>query len=128
MATRSKTKTQARQASADKRPRAVAKYIRIPSRKVHIVLDLIRGKKAEQALAILMNTPKAASPIVEKVLLSAMANAENNLELDKGSLYVAECFANQGPTLKRLHPRAHGRADRINKRTSHITIILDQKQ
>ena len=101
-------------------------YVRISPRKVGIVCDLIRGKSVAQATAILMNTPKAASPIVEKVLLSAMANAENNLELDKGSLYVAECFANQGPTLKRYHPRSRGQAFPIKKRTSHITVILDQ--
>jgi large subunit ribosomal protein L22 len=127
MATRSREKSAARKANADKRPHATAKYIRIPSRKVHIVLDLIRGKSADQALAILMNTPKAASPIVAKVLNSAIANAENNLEMDRSTLYVAECFANQGPTLKRFHPRSRGQAFSILKRTSHITVVLDQK-
>lgn len=126
MATRSREKSAQRKANADKRPRAIAKYVRIPSRKVHIVLDLIRGKSADMAVAILMNTPKAASPIVEKVLKSAIANAENNLELDRGTLYVAECFANPGPTLKRYHPRSRGQAFSIKKRTSHITVILDQ--
>ena len=127
MATRSREKSAARKANADKRPHATAKYIRIPSRKVHIVLDLIRGKSADQALAILMNTPKAASPIVAKVLNSAIANAENNMEMDRSTLYVAECFANQGPTLKRFHPRSRGQAFSILKRTSHITVVLDQK-
>ena len=127
MATRSREKSAARKANADKRPHATAKYIRIPSRKVHIVLDLIRGNSADQALAILMNTPKAASPIVAKVLNSAIANAENNLEMDRSTLYVAECFANQGPTLKRFHPRSRGQAFSILKRTSHITVVLDQK-
>ena len=127
MATRSREKSAARKANADKRPHATAKYIRIPSRKVHIVLALIRGKSADQALAILMNTPKAASPIVAKVLNSAIANAENNLEMDRSTLYVAECFANQGPTLKRFHPRSRGQAFSILKRTSHITVVLDQK-
>ena len=127
MATRSREKSAARKANADKRPHATAKYNRIPSRKVHIVLDLIRGKSADQALAILMNTPKAASPIVAKVLNSAIANAENNLEMDRSTLYVAECFANQGPTLKRFHPRSRGQAFSILKRTSHITVVLDQK-
>ena len=127
MATRSREKSAARKANADKRPHATAKYIRIPSRKVHIVLDLIRGKSADQALAILMNTPKAASPIVAKVLNSAIAHAENNLEMDRSNLYVAECFANQGPTLKRFHPRSRGQAFSILKRTSHITVVLDQK-
>ena len=127
MATRSREKSAARKANADKRARCTAKYIRIPSRKVHIVLDLIRGKSADQALAILMNTPKAASPVVAKVLNSAIANAENNLDLDRSTLYVAEAYANQGPTLKRYWARSHGRADLIKKHTSHITIVLDQK-
>ena len=127
MATRMKEKAAARKANADKRPRATAKYIRISSRKVKIVLDLIRGKKADEALAILMYTPKAAAPVVEKLLNSAIANAENNLELNRDDLYVAEVYANQGPTLMRYRPRAHGRASRIRKRTSHITIVLDQQ-
>lgn len=126
MATRMKEKAAARKANADKRPRATAKYIRISSRKVKIVLDLIRGKKADEALAILMYTPKAAAPVVEKLLNSAIANAENNLGMDRESLYVAETFANEGPTLKRYWVRSHGRADQILKRTSHITVILDQ--
>ena len=127
MATRSPEKSAARKANADKRPRCPAKYIRHPSRKVHILLDLIRGKSAGQALAILMNTPKAASPVVAKVLNSAIANAENNLDLDRSTLYVAEAYANQGPTLKRFHPRSRGQAFSILKRSSHITVILDQK-
>ena len=127
MALRSREKSALRRKNADKRARCTAKYVRIPSRKVKIVLDLIRGRSADQALAILMNTPKAASPIVAKVLNSAIANAENNLELDRGTLYVAECYANQGPTLKRFHPRSRGQAFSILKRTSHITVVLDQK-
>jgi large subunit ribosomal protein L22 len=126
MATRVKEKAAARKANADKRPHATAKYIRISPRKVKIVLDLIRGKKADEALAILMYTPKAAAPVVEKLLASAIANAENNLGMDRESLYVAETFANEGPTLKRYWARSHGRADQILKRTSHITVILDQ--
>ena len=126
MATRVKQKAAARKERADKRPRAVAKYVRVSPRKVQIVIDLIRGEKVDDALAILMYTPKSAAPVVEKLLNSAIANAENNLELDKGSLYVAECFANQGPTLKRYHPRSRGQAFPIKKRTSHITVILDQ--
>ena len=126
MATRSKTKAAARKANADKRPHAIAKYVRISSRKVKIVLDLIRGKKAEEAQVILQFTPKAAAPVALKVLNSAIANAENNLELNRDSLYVAETYANQGPTLKRYWARSHGRADQILKRTSHITIVLDQ--
>ena len=126
MATRVKEKAAARKANQDKRPRAVAKYVRVSPRKAQIVVDLIRGKKVDDALAILMYTPKSAAPIVEKLLNSAIANAENNLEMDRGSLYVAEVYANQGPTLKRYWARSHGRADMIKKRTSHITIVLDQ--
>ena len=96
-------------------------------RKAQIVLDLIRGKRVDDALAIVMFTPKSASPVVEKLLNSAIANAENNLGLDRETLYVAECYANQGPTLKRYWARSHGRADMIKKHTSHITIVLDQK-
>ena len=126
MATRVKQKAAARKANADKRPRAIARYVRISSRKVKIVIDLIRGKKVDEALAILMYTPKSAAPVVEKLLNSAIANAENNLEMNRDTLYVAEVYANQGPTLKRYWARSHGRADQILKRTSHITVILDQ--
>ncbi len=126
MATRSREKAAARRENRDKRPRAIARYVRISSRKVKVVIDLIRGKSVQEAQAILMYTPKAASPVVEKLLNSAVANAENNLDLSRDTLYVAEVFANQGPTLKRFRPRAQGRASRIRKRTSHITIILDQ--
>ena len=127
MATRSKTKAAARKANADKRPHAVARYVRISSRKAKIVLDLIRGKSVEEAQAILMYTPKSAAPVALKVLNSAIANAENNLEMNRDTLYVAETYANQGPTLKRYWARSHGRADQILKRTSHITIVLDQR-
>ncbi|MDI9505285.1 MAG: 50S ribosomal protein L22 [Candidatus Excrementavichristensenella sp.] len=128
MATRVREKAAARKANADKRPRAVARYIRISPRKVKVVIDLIRGKQVDQALAILMYTPKSAAPVVEKLLLSAIANAENNLSMDRENLYVAEVYANEGPTLKRYWPRSHGRADQILKRTSNITIVLDQKK
>lgn len=126
MATRSREKTAARRENADKRPKATARYIRISSRKVKVVIDLIRGKSYEEAAAILQFTPKAASEPVLKLLNSAAANAENNLDMSRSDLYVAEVFANQGPTLRRYMPRAHGRATRIRKRTSHITIVLDQ--
>ena len=126
MATRTKEKAAARKANADRRPQAHAKYVRISPRKVKIVIDLIRGKNVDEALAILQFTPKAASPVVMKVLNSAIANAECK-ELDRSSLYVAEVYANQGPTLKRYWARSHGRADMIKKHTSHITIVLDQK-
>lgn len=109
---------------------AIAKHnhLRISAQKVKIVIDLIRNKPVAQALAILRNTPKAASPAVEKLLLSAVANAENNNNMDVEALYVAEVFANQGPTMKRIRPRAQGRAFRIFKRTSHITIVLKEKE
>ena len=108
---------------------AVAKlsYARISSRKVKTVIDLIRNKNAGEALAILKLTPKAASELVEKLLKSAIANAENNHGMDVEKLYVAEIFANQGPTLKRVRPRAQGRAFRIRKRTSHVTIVLKER-
>lgn len=125
MATRQREKAVKRQELKDKRPMAKAKYVRISSSKVRIVIDLIRGKKVEEAVAVLKNTPAAASPIVEKVLNSAIANAENNKGLLRDDLVVAECFADQGPTLRRFRPRAQGRASRIRKRSSHITIILD---
>lgn len=128
MATRSKTKTQARQASADKRPKAIAKYVRISPRKVKIVIDLIRGKNVDEAAVILTYTPKAASPVVLKVLNSAIANAVNNQELDRKELYVAEVYANPGPTLKRYVARSRGSASPMLKRTSHISVVLDQKK
>ena len=126
MASRSKEKTAVRRENADKRPRATAKYVRIATRKVTIVCDLIRGKSAKEALAILRYTPKAASEPMTKLLNSAIANAENNLEMNRDDLYVAEVYANQGPTLMRFRARARGSASRIHKRTSHITIVLDQ--
>ena len=125
MATRSKQKSLARKENADKRPRAIAKYIRISPYKVRVVLDIIRGKGYNEAVAILENTPKAASEVVVKVLNSAAANAENNLNMSKSDLYVAEAFADQGPILKRINPVSKGRAHRIDKCTSHITVILD---
>lgn len=127
MATRIREKAKARRENKDTRPRATAKYIRMSSRKVKAVLDLIRGKSVDEAQAILQNTRRAAVEPIMKVLNSAIANAENNLEMSRDTLYVAETFANQGPTLKRIRPRAQGRATRIRKRTSHITIILDAK-
>ncbi len=108
--------------------RAKLSYARISSRKVKIVIDLIRNKPVGVALGILKNTPKAASDPVEKLLKSAIANAENNHNMDVNNLYVAEIFAGQGPTLKRIRPRAQGRAFRIRKRTSHITIVLKEKE
>ena len=106
---------------------ATLKYARISSRKVKIVADLIRGKDVDEALAIVKFTPKAASEIVEKLLKSAIANAENNHGMKSNKLYVAEIYANQGPTLRRIRPAAKGSAVRIRKRTSHITIVLKER-
>ena len=103
------------------------KYVRISPRKVKIVLDLIRGKDADMAMAILKNKPRAASELLIKLLASAVANAENNNHMDPSKLYVAECYANEGPTLKRIMPRAKGSADRIFKRTSHVTIVVRER-
>lgn len=108
--------------------RAYLRNERIAPRKVQIVLDLIRNKPVDVALATLELTPKAASPIVAKLLKSAIANAENNNNMNRDSLYVSECYVNAGPTLKRIMPRAKGRAFRINKRTSHITIAVSEKE
>ncbi len=106
---------------------ATLKYARISSRKVKIVADLIRGKNVDEALAIVKFTPKAASEVVEKLLKSAIANAENNHGMKSNNLYVAEIYANQGPTLRRIRPAAKGSAVRIRKRTSHITIVLKER-
>ncbi len=108
--------------------KATAKYVRISARKVKIVLDLIRGKDIDEAYAIIKYTPKAASEVLIKLLKSAESNAVNNNELDRDSLYVAEAYANQGPTLKRIMPRARGSADRIRKRTSHITLVVKERK
>ena len=104
--------------------RATLKFARISARKVKIVADLIRGKNVDEALAIVKFTPKASSELIEKLLKSAIANAENNHDMKHEKLYVAEIYANQGPTLKRIRPAAKGSAVRIRKRTSHITIVL----
>ena len=108
--------------------RAYLRNARISPRKVQIVLDLIRNKPVDIALATLDLTPKAASPLLEKLLKSAIANAENNHSMNKDNLYVAECFVTPGPTMKRIMPRAQGRAYRILKRTSHITIVLKEEE
>ena len=102
--------------------------VRIAPRKVQIVLDLIRNQPADKAMAILKHTPKAACEVLEKLLKSAMSNAETNHNMDPNRLYVAECSACPGPILKRIRPRAQGRAFRINKRTSHITLVLKEME
>ena len=127
MATRSKAKAVQRAESKDRRPHAIAKYVRISPSKVHVVLDLIRGHDYAEAVAILKTTPKAACEPVLKCLNSAAANAEVNHGMNKDALYVAECYADQGPTLKRMQPVSRGRGYRILKRTSHITVILDER-
>ena len=108
--------------------RAILRNVRIAPRKVKVVCDLIRGKSAAEANAIMMNTPKAASELLVKLLKSAVANAENNHNMDPEKLYVAEVSVSPGPVLKRIRPRAHGRAFRILKRTSHITLVLKEKE
>lgn len=112
----------------DRRPMAKAKYIRISPYKVRAVLDVIRGKSYREAVAILENLNKSSSEPILKVVKSAGANAENNLGMNTETLYVAECYADQGPTLKRYIPKAHGRAGGLLKRTSHITVILDENK
>ena len=106
--------------------KAELRHARISARKVKIVIDLIRGKKTSEAIATLKYTNKAAAPIVEKLVKSAIANAVNNHQMDESKLYVSEIFANQGPTMKRIMPRAKGSANRIRKRTSHITVVLKE--
>ena len=107
---------------------AILKDARISPRKVKIVLDLIRGKDYDVAMATLKHTPKAACEYLEKLLKSAAANAENNHNMDKDNLYVSECFVTAGRTLKRIIPVSRGRANRILKRTSHITLVLKEKE
>ena len=106
--------------------KAELRHARISARKVKIVIDLIRGKNAKEAIAILKYTNKAAAPIVEKLVKSAIANAVNNNKMDETKLYISEIYANQGPTMKRILPRAKGSADRIRKRTSHIVVVLKE--
>lgn len=127
MAKNTKLKTQRIEENKDKRPKAVAKYVRISPYKVRAVLDLIRGKSVTEAVAILDNVSKAGCEPIKKVVLSAAANAEHNLQMNAADLYVAACYADQGPTLKRMQPMAHGRGFRILKRTSHITVVLDAR-
>ena len=107
--------------------KATAKTVRIPARKARLVIDLIRGKSVAEAFGILKFTPRSCAYLIEKVLKSAVANAENNFDLDVEDLYVSEAFVNEGPTLKRFRPRAKGSASPINKRTSHITVVVSVK-
>ncbi|MBR3825361.1 MAG: 50S ribosomal protein L22 [Lachnospiraceae bacterium] len=116
-----------RNAQKDTRPSAKLSYARVSVQKACFVLDAIRGKDVASALALLEYNPRYASSIIKKLLESAIANAENNNGMNTENLYVAECYANKGPTMKRVRPRAQGRAYRIEKRMSHITIVLDEK-
>ena len=117
-----------RNANKDTRPSAKLSYARVSVTKACFVLDAIRGKDLDTALAIVTYNPRYASSLVKKLLESAAANAENNNGMNRNNLYVAECYANKGPTMKRVRPRAQGRAYRIEKRTSHITVVLDEKE
>ena len=128
MAKNMKEKTLRIEENKDKRPKAIARHVRISPYKVGRVLDLIRGKNYAEAVAILENLQKSSSEPVKKVLMSAAANAEHNLGMSKDNLYVAACYADQGPTLKRVMPRAQGRAFKVLKRTSHITLGLKEKE
>ena len=116
-----------RNAVKDTRPSAKLSYARVSVQKACFVLDAIRGKDVETALGILMYSPRHASTLIEKLLRSAIANAENNNGMDPAKLYIEACYANKGPTMKRVHPRAQGRAYRIEKRMSHITVVLNER-
>ncbi len=107
--------------------KAIARYIRIAPRKVRVVIDLIRGKDIGDAFAILKYTPKIGSEVVEKVLKSAVANAEHNYDMNVDNLYVAAAYVDQGPTLKRIHPRSRGQAFKILKRSSHVTVVVKER-
>lgn len=108
--------------------KASARYVRVSARKARLVVDLVRGKSVAEAEAILKFTPRAAAEIVGKVVHSAAANAEKNLKIKPETLYVSQAYVDEGPTLKRIRPRAMGRASKINKRTSHITIVVKQRE
>lgn len=108
--------------------RAVAKHVRVSPRKARLVVDMIRGKSVDEALSILQFLPNAAAMPVRKVVSSAAANAENNFNMDRDELYVSKIFVDEGPTLKRIRPRARGMADRIRRRTSHITVVLAERE
>ena len=116
-----------RNAQKDTRPSAKLSYARVSVRKAAYVLDAIRGKDVDTALAILTYNPRYASSIIKKLLESAIANAENNNGMNRDNLFIAECYADKGPTMKRVRPRAQGRAYRIEKRMSNITVVLDER-
>ncbi|MGN0243800.1 MAG: 50S ribosomal protein L22 [Lachnospiraceae bacterium] len=124
---RSQIKRERNKTQRETRPHAKVSYARVSVQKACFVLDAIRGKDVTTAIGILEYNPRYASSVILKVLKSAIANAENNNGMNPENLYVAECFANKGPTMKRVRPRAQGRAYRIEKRMSHITIVLDER-
>ena len=124
---RSQIKRERNENNREKRPHAKLSYARIPVQKACFVLDAIRGKSVDEAIAILSYNPRHASEVILKLVNSAIANAENNNGMDRSKLYIAECYASQGPMLKRIQPRAQGRAYRILKRMSHITVVLDER-
>jgi len=125
---RSQIKKERNKENREQRPHAIHKYARISDRKARIVLAQIKGKNVDNALAILKYSPRNGATLIEKVLKSAIANAEHNLDMDVSSLYVEEVIANQGPTFKRIQPRARGMAYPILKKTSHITVILNERE
>ena len=124
---RSQYKRERNKENRETRPSAKLSYARVSVQKACFVLDAIRGKDVNTALAILEYSPRYASSIIKKLLLSAIANAENNNGMNPDKLYIEECYANKGPTMKRIRPRAQGRAYRIEKRMSHITIVLNER-
>ncbi len=124
---RSQIKRERNENNREKRPHAKLSYARIPIQKACFVLDAVRGKNVDEAIAILSYNPRYASDVILKLVNSAIANAENNNGMDRSKLYIAECYASQGPMLKRIQPRAQGRAYRILKRMSHITVVLDER-
>ena len=124
---RSQIKRERNENQRETRPTAKLSYARVSVQKACFVLDAIRGKDVQTALGILTYNPRYASSLIEKLLKSAIANAENNNGMNPENLYVAACYANKGPTMKRIRPRAQGRAYRIEKRMSHITIVLDER-
>ena len=124
---RAQIKRERNESTKETRPTAKLSYARISVQKACFVLDAIRGKDVQTALGILAYNPRYASSVIEKLLKSAIANAENNNGMNPENLYIEECYANKGPTMKRIKPRAPGRAYRIEKRTSHITIVLNER-
>jgi large subunit ribosomal protein L22 len=124
---RTQIKKERNRTQRDERPQAHVKYARVSDTKARIVLEQIKGKDVNTAIAILEYSPRYAASVIAKALKSAVANAENNLHMDKNKLFVEEVAANQGPTMKRIQPRARGMAYRINKKTSHISVILNQR-